>query len=454
MKIAQTFSHIFKKENPLVILICTVALALSFTQCGAKKEKASEKVTITFWHSFVASTIPALDDLIEQYESENPKVKIKAQYVPTGDALIQKLITAIQSSTAPDISWIHSDFLADLVDANAIYEMNYFVNGKNGLSQSEIEDIYPALLQYASLRKRLYCIPMEATNLALVYNVDMLKDEGCHPELAPSNWEELEEYAVKLTKDFNGDGKNDRIGFFLPIFPAAGPLSGWMVWQWIPYLWQAGGYIVSEDQSEVLYNSEAGVKALTLWKNIYNKLNLRTFTTDYDVAFASKLVAMAMDGPWNLPRFNRLLRNLNWSIAPLPKGPVKEATIVGGEYLVIFKQSDHPDEAWSFIKWIIRPDIQARWSMRSGYLPMRRSASDVPEFKEYLLRHPNFKVFVDQMEVAQVQRSLDYGALQVTRHIAEAIEEATLGGGDPQEALDKAAAKSNKVLQSIQRNVE
>ena len=106
------------------------------------------------------------------------------------------------------------------------------------------------------------------------------------------------------------------------------------------------------------------------------------------------------------------------------------------------------------MKWIIRPDIQARWAMKSGYLPVRRSVSEIPEFKKYLIENPNFKVFVDQMEVAQIQRSMDYGALQITRHMAEAIEEATLGGGDPKASLDKAAAKSNKVLQSYWQNAK
>lgn len=447
-KCANVISRNVKVSSCFIVILLSIVLLF---QCDKKAPGKQDQITITFWHSFVASTIPALNDLIEQFESDNPRIKIKAQYVPTGDALIQKLVTAIQSETAPDISWIHSDFLADLVDADAIYKMDHFIYGKNGLSEEDFNDIYPALLQYASLRKTLYSMPMEATNLAMICNVDMLKEAGYQNGRAPMSWGELEEYAEKLTKDFNNDGKNDRIGFFLPIFPAAGPLSGWMVWQWIPYLWQAGGYIVSEDQSEVLYNSEAGVKALTLWKNIYNKLKLRMFTTDYDVAFASKLVAMAMDGPWNLPRFNRMLQNLNWSMAPLPEGPVKSATIVGGEYLVIFKQSEHPDEAWEFIKWILKPEVQARWSMNSGYLPVRHSASAVPEFKTYLDAHPNFKVFVDQMEVAQIQRSIDYYGLQITRHMAEAIEEATLGDKDPQEALDKAAVKSNKLLKSIQK---
>jgi ABC-type glycerol-3-phosphate transport system substrate-binding protein len=57
----------------------------------------------------------------------------------------------------------------------------------------------------------------------------------------------------------------------------------------------------------VLFNSEAGVKALTLWRDIYNDLNLSSFTIDYEVAFASKRLAMTLDGPWNLPRWKQQL---------------------------------------------------------------------------------------------------------------------------------------------------
>ncbi|MCF7740156.1 MAG: ABC transporter substrate-binding protein [Candidatus Marinimicrobia bacterium] len=440
------------KEKIVVILI--ISLLLLNIDCGqnTKQRKEDGKVTITFWHSFVASTIPALKDLIKEFEKEHPNINIKAQYVPSGDALIQKLITAIQSNTAPDISWIHSHFLPDLVDAKAIYNMEEFVNGKNGLSEQTYNNIYEPLIQYASLRDTLYSIPMEATNLAFLYNKKMFREVDLDDSKAPQNWGQLRKYAKLLTKDKDNNGEYDQMGLFLPIYPASGSLSGWMVWQWFPFLWQAGGHIVSKDQSHVLYNSTAGVKALNLWKDIYNELDLEKFTSDYDIAFASERLSMAMDGPWNLPRYNRLLKDLDWTFAPLPEGPEKKATIVGGEYLVIFKQSDYPDEAWSFIKWIIQPEVQAKWAMKSGYLPVRRDVEKVPEFKEYLKNNPNFKVFIDQMEFAQVQRKIDYHGLQITRHIAQAIEEATLGGEDPQVTLDRAAKKSNALLQSVPKN--
>lgn len=436
-----------RKIMPLVSVGVFLALILS---CGQKQEQVDGKITITFWHSFVSHTVPALNELIKKFEAEHPDLTIKAQYVPTGDALIQKLITAIQSKTAPDISWIHADFLEDLVEADAIYKMEEFIRGPDSLSTEDLQDIYPALLQAASWKGTLYSMPMEATNLGLLYNKKHFREAGLDPEHPPKDWDELYDYAMKLTLDKNKDGKFEQIGFGVPIFPASGPLGNWMVWQWLPFLWQAGGTNINLEQTEVLYNSEAAVKALTLWQRLYDELKLINFTPDFDVAFASQQLAMMLDGPWNLPRY-RDLKHLDWAIAPLPAGPAKGATIVGGEYLAIFKQSQHPNETWKFTKWILRPDIQALWSMKSGYLPVRHAVTQIKEYQDFLAANPGLKAYVEQMEVGQSPRPVDYHGLEITANLAEAIEKATKGKMDVKAALDEAAAKSNQLLQTVAR---
>ncbi len=424
-------------------------MSIFILHCQKKTDNNDGKVTIIFWHSFVSSTIPAFNEIIDKFESENPNIKIKAQYVPSGDALIQKLISAVQSKTAPDISWIHSDYLPELVKSNSIYKMRHFIESENGLSNEELNDIYPPLLHYASWRDTLYSMPMEATNLALIYNKDMLHEAGIDSSKPPLTWNDLHEYARKLTIDQNDDGKFDQVGFFVPVYPASGPLGGWMVWQWVPFLWQAGGFVINHEQTYVLYDSPYGIQALQFWQSLFSELDISNFTVDYQVAFAAKRLAMALDGPWNLPRYERLLKDLNWAIAPLPRGPEKHVTILGGEYLAIFKQSRHPDEAWQFIKWIIQPENQALWGMKSGYLPMRRSTLAVPEFQKYMKSNRNYAVFVKQMEFGQSQRQIDYHGLSITRHLAEAIEKATIGGVDPKVALTEAAKKSNDLLATV-----
>ncbi|MBN1302046.1 MAG: ABC transporter substrate-binding protein [Melioribacteraceae bacterium] len=431
-------------------ILLVVALTYFIASCGKgeKSPSADGSKTITFWHSFVASTIPALNDLIKDFELEHPGIKINAQYIPSGDALIQKLITSVQSKTAPDISWLHADFMEDLVEADAVFKMEEFVNGENGLPDGELDKIYPALIQYSSWQGTLYSLPMEATNLALIYNKDMFRKAGLDPEKPPATWDELREYTTKLTIDEDNNGNFEQVGFFVPNYPAAGPLGNWMVWQFSSFIWQAGGYLISTDQSKVLYNEQPGVDALTLWKDLYRAQSLNKFTNDYDIAFASQRLAMAMDGPWNLPRYAEIVKDFDYGFAFLPEGPDKRATVVGGEYLAIFKQSKHPDAAWEFIKWIISPSTQAKWAMTSGYLPVRKDVVEIPEFKKYLEDHPHFRVFFEQMDYSQAQRPIDYGGLEIYRHIAEAMEKSMLGNMDVKKSLNEAAYKSNLLLDS------
>jgi multiple sugar transport system substrate-binding protein len=432
----------------LILLVCCITLPLSGCGDGAGG-RTDGRVTITFWHSFVSSTIPALNELIARFEEEHPDIRVRAQYIPTGDALVQKLITAVQSNSAPDISWLRANYMQDMVAADAIYPMSHFIDGPDGLTQEDLDDIYPALIQYASWQGTMYSMPMEATNLGLLYNKDHFREVGLDPERPPQTWDELRETSRRLLVDRNNDGRFERIGFAVPISPATGPQGPYMVWQWIPFLWQAGGYLVDLEQTHVKFGEEPGVRALRFWKELYDMQNMRHFTQEYMPAFVSGQASMILDGPWNLPNYPRLLRNMDWGIAPLPSGPSKQATIVAGEYLGIFKQSANPDAAWTFVKWMTNPEVQAFWSMRSGYLPIRRSVFEVEEFRQFLEENPAHRAFAEQMSVAQAQRPIDFYSLEIERNMANAIEQATVGGADPESALRSAADASNRLLRSV-----
>jgi multiple sugar transport system substrate-binding protein len=425
------------------ILLAALLALLLVAGCHRQEEETDGRVTVIFWHSFVSNTIPAFNALSERFEREHPTIRLKAQYIPTGDGLIQKLITAMQSKTAPDVCWIHADFLDKLVQAGAIYRMEEFLNGPDGIPEEELADIFPALLEAARWRDTLYALPMEATSLALFYNRDLLSQAGLH--WPPETWEELRDYARRLTIDRGNDGNVEQYGFFVPVFPSSGPLNIWMNLQWVPFLWQAGGAEINDEQTRVLFNSEAGVQALQLWKDLYEDLDFSRYGLTHDMGFASGNLAMILDGPWDLPRF-RQMKGMDWAVAPLPAGPAGRATYIAGEHLVIFRQSPRPGAAWTFVKWMQRPEVQAAFSISSGYLPTRRSVLDREDYRAFLRTDPAMRAFVEQMRVGRGRHPIDYHRVEINQYIAEAIEAATLGKGDPKTALDQAAAKANAML--------
>lgn len=425
------------------------AILAAILVCGCEGGDGDDVVTVRFWHSFVASTRPALDILIERFETEHPNIRVRAQYVPTGDGLIRKLVSSIQSGTAPDLSWVHADFLGKLVQADAIYPMSTFLEGEDGLSDDELADFFPAALEAATWRDTLYALPMEATLLSLVYNKDHFREAGLDPERPPATWEEMRDYTRRLTRDTDGNGRADRFGFYVPVFPASGALSVWMVLQWSPYIWSAGGYLINEDQTQVLYDSEAGVRALTLWKDLFVDMGSPGLSMTHDAHFAAGHVSMIMDGPWDLPMFKRL-DDIDWAIAPLPAGPSEQVTYLAGEHLAVFKQTEHADAAWTFIKWVTQPEIQAFFSAESGYLPVRQSALDLPSYRAHLEDDWALRAFVEQLPLGRARRPIDLYHVEINRHIAEAIENALIGGVEPADALRASAAKSNALLQPVQ----
>jgi len=257
-------------------------MATFLVYCHNEKSKDSDLVQITFWHSFVASTRSALEEIIKDFEQHHPNIRINAQYVPTGDALVQKLVTAVQSKTAPDISWIHADFLDKLAEVKAIYPIREFIDSPQGLSDEELQDIFAPLLESATWRDTLFAMPMEATSLSLFYNKDLFKKAGLDPERPPASWEELKEFTVKLTIDKDNDGKTDQYGFYVPVFPSSGPLNLWMILQWTPFLWQTGGNLLSADKKTIHFNRDPGVNALGLWKDLYDKQEFGNFSMSHD----------------------------------------------------------------------------------------------------------------------------------------------------------------------------
>src|SRR5690606_41064454 len=103
-------------------------------------------------------------------------------------------------------SWLHTDFLEDLVEADAIYKIRDFMKDDTTLTEEDIKDIYPALIQFSSWRGTLYSLPMEATNLALLYNKDLFRKADLDPNKPPKTWDELYRFAKKLSIDKNNDG--------------------------------------------------------------------------------------------------------------------------------------------------------------------------------------------------------------------------------------------------------
>lgn len=402
----------------LITSLLVVLSACNSTESSKETDVQADagKVKVTWWNSVDDDAeSKALNDLVLKYEKEHPNIDIEQSYVPFAD-IKNKLLTSSVASELPDIVWVdnpdHQTFAAANIFADITKEVKQW-----GQSDQYFEGPWSSTVY----KGKNYGIPVSSNNLALYYNVGMLKEAGIEP---PKTWEELKEAAKKLTKPgvygLSVAGKQDETATF----------------QFLPWVWQAGSDLTS-------FNSSGTLEALKLWKDLVDKgyMSKETITLshgDMSLKFANQKSAMMVNGTWALKGD---LENVgfDWDVVPLPAYK-ESATILGGFNWAITSSSKHKKEAWEFIKFAIEPENLKESIKTAGRLPSRKDLIQDPFWQE-----GKMKVFSDSMEDAKARA---YGAdyPKVSGEVQQMIQQVLTGSKNPEEALKDADQKIKPLL--------
>lgn len=153
---------------------------------------------------------------------------------------------------------------------------------------------------------------------------------------------------------------------------------------------------------------------------------------------------MIDDGPW----FYSLLMNdeneenpMEWTIGTqIPAGASGSKSVVGGQNLVIFSSTKHPDEAWTFAKWMLTKEPQIIMA-EAGMIPTNIEAAN----SEEVLSVPYIGEYVKQMENAVARTPVpQWNAMEEIINLN--IEKAFRHEMTPEEALNDAAQQVQALL--------
>jgi ABC-type glycerol-3-phosphate transport system substrate-binding protein len=242
-----------------------------------------------------------------------------------------------------------------------------------------------------------------------------------------------------MTADTDGDGQIDRWGLSFPLQANQG-----VVYYWFAFLWQAGGEIFTVDYSGARFQEAPGVAALAFWQGMVEAGSLPLAPPEE--GFEKGQIGMTLASTARLGQYAEALGD-DLGVAPLPAGPAGKATGVGGANLAIMANCEDKQAAWSFVEWMTSPQVNLRWSMGTGYLPLRRSVVAAERYQQYLEAEPRARVIVEQMEVARVRPNIPAYAA-ASREVGLALEKALFSSADATAALRAAAEKVNEILQA------
>lgn len=139
------------------------------------------------------------------------------------------------------------------------------------------------------------------------------------------------------------------------------------------------------------------------------------------------------------PIFEAQFPELETELAPVPEGPGGSISVVGGEDIVVFAQTQNKEAALAFLRFLLSEEAQLEMG-KVGQMPVLTSLSGHAELPDY------FATFGQQLETARARTPHPNWTL-IDEALANAVLEALRGDKPVQQALDDAAAVIDPLLQ-------
>lgn len=440
-----------KRRPAAAILALMLAAGIALSGCGgskpaenkpaeekpAVKEEPLNNEQIEFWFAIGGKGQEMIKSLAEKFNNSQTEVKVTPVYQGDYYANHQKMSTAIAAGSVPALSMVEVASLAFFSENGALADLNTLIADKD-----YIADFHEGLMKEANYKGKLTSIPFNRSTPILYINSTILKEAGLDPK-GPKNWDELRDWAKKLT--VVKDGKVERWGFLTPVD----------IWFYEAMVLQAGGTILSNDGKKATFNDAAGQAALQYWVDLIHtdkvmempqgeKYNAWDVTTN---ALTSGKAAMIYSTTGRLNSHIKGGKDKGFEIntAFLPAGKAGYATPTGGANLVVMAKASRNQQraAVKFIQFLTNPENAAEFSKATGYIPVTKKA--VASMADFLKATPQYQVAIDQLKYAQ-PRPQHPAYSEMQEAIMKALQVAVLKEKPVNTALDEAAALVTKNL--------
>src|SRR5699024_219189 len=107
-------------------LFAAVMAGLLFVTGCSGESVDSDKKVITYWQYTYPTKVDEMDKIIEDFEEENPDIKVTAQDFPH-DQFQNKIFAAMKADEGPDIMNIYDGWMAEFVDRGYFQPIRYDV---------------------------------------------------------------------------------------------------------------------------------------------------------------------------------------------------------------------------------------------------------------------------------------------------------------------------------------
>jgi multiple sugar transport system substrate-binding protein len=363
----QIFSsvHWMRRFAPRFALVSfALVLMASLAACGGGSgsqgnSSSSGPVNLTYW-----SWISSMAQQVPLFNKTHPNIHVTWQNVGAGPIEYNKLFTAVKANNAPDVAEVEFQTLPQFATTGSLVDVSKY--GGNS-----VKDQFPSWMwNEVNISGGLYAIPQDGGPMALFYREDIFKKYNLP---VPTTWAQYADDAAKL----HAAAPNVYITDFPPRQPG----------QFTGYIWQNGGqlFTTSGQSWKVSINSPQALQVAAYWQDLIDKKLVKTepdFTNAWFNDLQTGTLASWFSGAWGngILKQNAPQTSGKWRVASMPQWQAGQTVSSnwGGSTTVVFKNSQHPQQASTFAQWISANQQSALLEFNGGAYPALLSALSSP----------------------------------------------------------------------------
>jgi sn-glycerol 3-phosphate transport system substrate-binding protein len=409
-------------------------------------------VPITMWHSMTVELDETLTALVQRYNASQDRVEVRLSFQGGYNDSLDRYLTALRGGTRPTIIQLEETALQLAIDSGAFVPVQACIDAAG----YELDDFLERVVSAHTVDGVLHPMPFNTSNPILYANRAMLDQAGI-AEL-PTTLAELRAAAQAVV-----DAGVAPAGMALTTSP-------WIIEQWFALADQPvvdGGNGRQERATELLIDDPLGQEIFEwLSAMVVDGLAINVGTTDnleHFIALATGQAALTIDTSAALRSVLVAAPDFGVEVAVGPMPSVGERTggvAVGGAALWLDSETSDAERAaaWDFMRWLDEPEQQAEWHAGTGYIPIRRSAIELPAVSELWAAEPEFRLAYDQLvdgpaTGATAGPVIGNHAQVREQAIRPALDRLWIQGQDPAAALAEAKAEGDRIIADYTRRV-
>lgn len=418
---------------------------LKFSFCGVliallgvwALAQAPVEITV-WWHTGQVAELEVITALVEEFNASQNEIRVRLVNIPEAEYTAQVRAAGL-AGKLPDLLDLDGPTMANFVWNGWLIPLDPYV------SDELRADLLPSIIAQGTYPPdgKLYAIGMVDSGLAIWGNRNYLERAGVRiPAGVDDAWtlNEFEDALKKLAALPEVEWPLDlKLGY---------GIGEWYTYGFSPIIQAFGGDLINRTtwRAQGTLDGIASVLGMTLFQHWIKEGWVVPASAGDDAFYGKKTAALAWVGHWMYgPHSQGLGEDL--VLIPMPKlgAGCRAATGMGTWCWGITSTSKHPEAAWKFLEYLLKPENILRFVAANGAVPGRKSAIAQSE-----LYGPDGKlrVFAEQLLTIAVPRPVHPAYPVITSAFAEAVQN-IMAGADVYEELHKAAIK---IDQDIEEN--